>query len=36
LLKVPQGALGFYDFEGYESLVRAARTLESLALAARW
>ena len=24
LLKVPQGALGFYDFEEYESLVRAA------------
>ena len=26
LLKVPQGALGFYDFEEYESLVKAAAT----------
>lgn len=32
LLKVPQGALGFYDFEEYESLVRAAHTVDSQAL----
>jgi integrase len=32
LLKVPQGALGFYDFEEYESLVKAAGTLDAQAL----
>jgi integrase len=32
LLKVPQGALGFFDFEDYESLVKAASTVDRQAL----